>query len=208
MIKKLQNIQKNYIYIITPVNQYKSRQKKLINRIINKKVQEKTCKTVWGNSKTRKVIINMKRKTCLLKIAVLISFAVLCGCSDGTVQEQSKSSKNSSDFQQTIDFSNIYQEYCKDYKITDVSMGKKVTITAPDFEKIMQSVYENGTPSNIDSTDLENKIKEHPEMTKDYIFTVKNDSREQIEKKFYDMVIYDITITAYKNIDYSIEEDD
>ena len=72
----------------------------------------------------------------------------------------------------------------------------------------MQSVYENGTPSNIDSTDLENKIKEHPEMTKDYIFTVKNDSREQIEKKFYDMVIYDITITAYKNIDYSIEEDD
>lgn len=152
----------------------------------------------------------MKKRVCLFGIVMGIILVVLCGCSNNTDQdnEQSQSTTASTGSQASIDVSNIYQEYCKDYKQTEVSEGKEITITAPDFEKIMQSIYEDETPSNIDSNTLENKIKEHPEITKDYTFTVKDDNQEQIERQFYDMVMYDITITAYKNIDYSMEEED
>lgn len=152
----------------------------------------------------------MKKRVCLFGIVMGIILVVLCGCSNNTDQdnEQSQSTSASMSSQASIDVSNIYQEYCKDYKQTEVSEGKEITITAPDFEKIMQSIYEDGTPLNIDSNTLENKIKEHPEITKDYTFTVKDDNQEQIERQFYDMVMYDITITAYKNIDYSIEEEE
>lgn len=154
----------------------------------------------------------MKGKILLLEIAMGIILVVLCGCSNNTEQdnEQSQSTTTSISSQPSIDVSNIYKEYCKDYKQADVSEGKEITVTAPDFEKIMQSIYEDGTQSDIDSTALESKIKEHPEITKDYTFTVDadNDNQEDIEKKFYDMVMYDITITAYKNIDYSIQEED
>ena len=152
----------------------------------------------------------MKKRIYLFGIAVGSILVVLCGCSNSTNQdnEQSQSTNTSLTSQQSIDVSNIYQGYCKDYKQNDVSEGKQITVTAPDFEKIMQSIYDNGTPSNIDSTALESKIKEYPEMTKDYTFIVENDNQEQIEKQFYDMVMYDIIMTAYKNIDYSIEEED
>ena len=152
----------------------------------------------------------MKKRVCLFGIVLGIILVVLCGCSNNTDQnnEQRQSTSDSMSSQASIDVSNIYQEYCKDYKQTEVSEGKEITITAPDFEKIMQSIYETGTPSSIDSNVLENKIKEHPEMTKDYTFIVSDDNQEQIERQFYDMVMYDITITAYKNIDYSMEEED
>ena len=152
----------------------------------------------------------MRKKVCLFVIAIGIIIVVLSGCSNNTDQDidQSQSTQTSMISQQNIDISNIYQEYCKDYKRNDVSDGKEITVTAPDFEKIMQSIYEDGTPSSIDSNIIENKIKEHPEITRNYTFVVENDNQEQIEKQFYDMVMYDITITAYKNIDYSIEEED
>ena len=150
----------------------------------------------------------MKRKIYLFAVIAGVSLSVLCGCSGVTKQGQNESETDSSNNIQVIDGSNIYREYCKDYKKTDVSQGKEITVTAPDFEKIMQSVYEDGKPSTIDSTVLEKQIKKHPEMTKDYVFIVENDSQEQIEKGFYDMVMYDITVTAYKNIDYNIEESD
>ena len=112
----------------------------------------------------------------------------------------SEKEKNSSD-----DVKNFCKQYASDYTlIKNDDKTCVVSVEAPDFEKIVGILLEDGEQElNVDL--LEQIIDNNPDYTKEYVVNVENEDTLEIEEAFLEQVSYELMVSAIQNVEY--EED-
>ena len=143
--------------------------------------------------------IHSKHKLCAKKkaiLAVVLCLAVLGGagvCLSYFLQTRSDS--------QTL--KGVYSDYASEYKvISENSDGTyEVQIEAPDAGVIADEILSESI-GEITVGEFRDYLKRSEDDVKVYTFSVDALSEDEISKKFFDKIAYDLAIVAIQNSDY------
>lgn len=142
---------------------------------------------------------NAKHKLCANKkaiLAVVLSLAVLGGagvCLNYFLQTRSDS--------QTL--KGVYSDYASEYEVTSENSDGtyEVQIEAPDVGAIADEILSQST-GEITVGEFRDYLKRNEDDVKVYTFSVDALSEDEIRKKFFDKIAYDLAIVAIQNSNY------
>lgn len=77
----------------------------------------------------------------------------------------------------------------------------EIKVSAPDFVSIVLDMQKNNVRPSVSA--IQKKAKENQSRTREYIFTVSQESSEEINEKFAEQVSYDLMIAAIKSTKYN-----
>ena len=135
------------------------------------------------------------------KYVLLLLFLGMLGLSACSSEKE----ENSND-----DVKNFCKQYASDYTfIESKDETCVVSVEAPDFEKIVKILLEDGE-QELNADLLQEVIENNPDCTKEYIVNVENEDTLVIEEAFLEQVSYELMVAAIQNVEYeekwSVEE--
>lgn len=139
--------------------------------------------------------VQMKKYILLLLIFGILG---LSACS-------SKKQENSND-----EVKDFCKQYASDYTLVQSKDEMcVVSVEAPDFEKIVQILLEDGQ-QEINVQLLKKVIENNPDCTKEYLVNVESEDISAIKEAFLGQVSYELMVAAIQDVKYedkwSVEE--
>ena len=102
---------------------------------------------------------------------------------------------------------NYYIQYVSEYKILQKNKEGQfeISVIAPDFERIIESILTENKEVEITVTELERAIQKYSDYEKEYRFYSNSEQPIDIENAFLQKVSYELAVGAIKNIEYTEE---
>ena len=92
-----------------------------------------------------------------------------------------------------VTFEDQCWDNAKDVEIVNKEDGTvEVTLKAPDYTKLLESIIENGDADNITLDVLAESIKENPDAVKEYNMILESEDEEEMKNALKDYISYEI----------------
>lgn len=142
-----------------------------------------------------------KSKSFLKKKFLIIGVVCLLCLSACGTEEKSESNG---------EVKNFCKQYASEYTVIESESDKcVVSVEAPDFQKIVEIMLEEGK-EDISAETLEETIEKNSDCKKEYIVSVESEEMDVIEEAFLEQVSYELMVAAIKDVEYeekwSVEE--